>query len=220
MATSWAEAGREAMFKRVEGGFIFRVPRVPGLVPRHYMVTEAQKSEICRLMRPQFTPKSILLLVLFGIGIFLVVVVLVLEVLWMRASGNNRPIHQGDVQWIVFILVGLNWVVMRRSAQKRIGPVLEGARHTEQRITLRERNETYARLLPLPKLLAAGVACALVAAFFASVLFNLCYGRLCFGSPMNPTEWLMVWFSLALFALLAVRLFYLAILKLSLGPSA
>jgi hypothetical protein len=213
MATSWAEAGREAMFKRVEGGFIFRVPRVPGLVPRHYMVTEAQKSEIFRLMRPPTTRKSFLLLVLFGIAIFLVVVVL-----------SNVP-HPSmdrsmDRATIVFIIVGLNWVVMRRSAQKRIGPVLEGARHTEQRITLRERNETYARLLPLPKLLAAGVPCALVAAFFASVLFNLCYGRLCFGSPMNPTEWLMVWFSLVLFALLAVRFFYLAILKLSLGPSA
>jgi hypothetical protein len=218
MGTSWAEAGREAMFKRVEGSFIFRVPRVPGLVPRHYMVTEAQKSEIYRLMRTQFTPKSLLLLVLFGIGIGLVVVVLsnVLEVLWMRANGNDLRIHQ----WIGFIILGLIWVVMKRSAQKRIGPVLEGARHTEQRITLRERNETYARLLPLPKLLAAGVACALVPAFFASQLFNLCYGRLCFGSPMNPTEWLMVWFSLVLFALLAVRFFYLAILKLSLGPSA
>jgi hypothetical protein len=167
MATSWAEARREAMFKRVEGGFIFRVP---SLVPRHYMVTEAQKSEICRLMRTQFfTPK------------------------------------------------------------KRIGLVLEGARHTEQRITLRERNETYARLLPLSKLLAAGVAGALVSAFSASQLFNfygqlqltkVCYGRLCLSlvSPMNPPA--LAWFSLVLFALLAVRFFYLAILKLSLGPSA
>jgi hypothetical protein len=28
------------MFKRVEGGFIFRAP---GLFPRHYVVTEVQK---------------------------------------------------------------------------------------------------------------------------------------------------------------------------------
>jgi hypothetical protein len=173
MATSWAEARREAMFKRVEGGFIFRVP---GLVPRHYMVTEAQKSEIYRLMRTQ----------------------------------------------------SFTWLARRRS-KKRIGLVLEGARHTEQRITLRERNETYARLLPLSKLLAAGVAGALLSAFFASQLFNfygqlqltrVCYGRLCLSlvSPMNPPA--LAWVSLVVFSLLAVRFFYLAILKLSLEPSA
>ena len=124
MATSWAEARREAMFKRVEGGFIFRVPRVPGLVPRHYMVTEAQKSEIFRLMRPPTTRKSFLLLVLFGIAIFLVVVVVLSNV---PHPSMDRSMDRAT---IVFIIVGLNWVVMRRSAQKRIGPVLEGARHT------------------------------------------------------------------------------------------
>ena len=42
---SWAEASREAMFKRVEGGFLFGA----GGFAHQYLVTEAQKAEIQRL---------------------------------------------------------------------------------------------------------------------------------------------------------------------------
>jgi hypothetical protein len=38
MATSWAEAGREAMFKRVEGGFIPPSPNVKTARSRHAIV--------------------------------------------------------------------------------------------------------------------------------------------------------------------------------------
>jgi hypothetical protein len=68
-----------AMFKRVEGGFVFRWRA------HHYLLTEAQKAEIQRLMRGTLT------------------------------------------------------FVMRRSQQKRIGQVLEAARHTEQKITWRDQ---------------------------------------------------------------------------------
>jgi hypothetical protein len=48
MAASWGDAYREAMFKQVNGDFVFRAP---GLVPRHYLVSMTQKAEIQRLSR-------------------------------------------------------------------------------------------------------------------------------------------------------------------------
>jgi len=99
----------------------------------------------------------------------------------------------------------------------QIGRVLEGARQTEQRITLRERSKTYARLLRLSTLLVAGLVCALLCAFFATIAVGHQYTHFV---PINPRQQLMAWFVLVPPAYLAVCSFYLAILKLSLGRSA
>jgi hypothetical protein len=223
MATSWYEAWyeaqQEAMFKRVQGGVIFRAP---GLFPRHYLVTEAQKAEIHSLMRTPVRPtlKRIFLAV---IG-FLVLVILpvtllaiALQLLWEWASGSDQSDSWTVISPLLFLSCYMYIIprlaVMARSGQ--IGRVLEGARQTEQRITLRDRSKTYARLVPLSTLLAAGVACALSCALFAILAFGVPSG--------NPQHQMVAWFFLvpfALLALLAIRCFYVAILKRSLGRSA
>jgi hypothetical protein len=224
MAASWYEAQQEAMFKRVQGGVIFRAP---GLFPRHYLVTEAQKAEIHSLMRTPVRPtlKRIFLSILAVIG-FLVLVILpvtllaiALQLLWERASGSNQSDSWTLISPLLFLSCYMYIIprlaVMARSGQ--IGRVLEGARQTEQRITLRDRSKAYARLVPLSTLLAAGVACALSCALFAIFAF---------GVPSVPQHQMVAWFFLvpfallALLALLAVRCFYVAILKRSLGRSA
>src|SRR6266852_4119695 len=135
----WAEARTEAMFKRVEGGFIFRWG---GLAPHYYLVTEAQKAEIQRLMR---TP------------------------VWRRRGLQIR---------------------------QRIEQALEGARRTEQKITWRDRNETFARMLPMSGLFGTAVASALLFILFIFVV------------PWNAI--------LGLLAVFVVYFFYLVILKLRL----
>jgi hypothetical protein len=175
------------MFKRVEDGFIFRAP---GLFPRHYVVTEVQKAEIIhRGMRAPFlpgqrvplTPKRFLLSISLILGLLLLSLLLevALQVLWMWWNGsdqsNSREITPYWMMFIViFLIVPIKDVVMTRTGQ--IGRILEGARHTEQRITLRERNKIYALLLPLSTLLAAGVACALGCALLAMIAFGVTLG--------------------------------------------
>jgi hypothetical protein len=48
MATSWGAACREAMFKQVNGDFVFRGP---GVIAQHYLVSMTQKAEIQRLLQ-------------------------------------------------------------------------------------------------------------------------------------------------------------------------
>ena len=217
MAT-WAKAKLEAMFKRVEGGFIFRVP---GLFPRLYLVTEAQKAEIIHsLMHPQSrpTPKRIFLFlflfILAVISLFLLAVLLAV-LLGVTDVGLTFPFVSLYFALIVMFIRGVG---MTRIAP--IARVLAEARHTEHRITLRERNKTYARLLPLSKLLAAGIACTLGSALFAMFTFGVTLGPLHFGNPLYAHQFqLMAGVTLVLFAFLAARFLFLAVLKLSLERS-
>jgi hypothetical protein len=210
------------MLKRVEGGFIFRVP---GLFPRHYLVTEAQKAEIIHsLMHPQSrpTPKRIflviILVILAVVGLFLLAVPLAV----LLGGANVGLIFALVALYFNVIMLLIPGAGMTRTGQ--IARILGGARHTKQRITLRERNKTRARLLPLSKLLAAGVGCVLVSALFALfeiLAFGVPLGSLHLNDPHHQlTDQLAGLFGLVPFAILAVRWFYLAILKLSLGRSA
>ena len=178
---SWAEAWREAMFKRVEGGFLFGA----GGFAHQYLVTEAQKAEIQRLMwRPM--PKRILLFVLLVL-LILGMSLLVVTTLCGHCESPNGGLSVGRlvfgvhqqyplVRLIVF-LTFLSFLICRcvflvfgiinaRSAYKRIRSVLEGARHTEQQITWRDRTETYARMLPMSAPFGAAGASALLFILF------------------------------------------------------
>ena len=223
MATSWQEAQRQALFKRVEGGFIFRVP---GFFPRHYMVTEAQKDEINRLMRTPSPPapkRNVLIIILAIIGFvllaFLLDVALQFPEQWANGTDRSNSWFALICFYFTLVIAGpIRVVRMTRSAQ--IGRVLEAARQTEQRITLRDWNETYARLLPLSALLAVGVIFTLTCALLAMIVFGAAIGRLQFGLPTNSQHPLIAWFTLVPPALFTMHVFYLAMLKLSLRRSA
>jgi hypothetical protein len=212
MATSLVEAQWEALFKRVEDGFIFRVP---GLFPRHYLVTAAQKAKIIySLMHPK-----LIILFIFGIGLFFLAVLLAVLLAVPLGDGNVGATIPVIGLYVALISVPIRFVRATRSRQ--IGRVLEGARQTEQRITLRDRNKTYARLLPLSMLLAAGVGCALGSALNVMIATQASVASLQFGDPQHQlTNQVVGLFGLVPFALLAVCFFYLAFLKLSLGRSA
>jgi hypothetical protein len=232
MATSWADVQWEAMFKRVEGGFIFRTP---GFFPRHFLVTEVQKAEIIRegMRAPfwpgrRFPPKPKRFLLTLSLVLGLVVLAFALEIalqrLWTWGNGFDKP-HSREITptWVILIIVFLvppiQGAVMTRTGQ--IGRILREAHRTEQRISLRERNKAYALLSPLSTLLTAGVAPALGCAFFAMISFGVTLGPLQFGqNPQNQLDQIESWFVLVLLAVFAVRFFYLAILKLALGKPA
>ena len=213
----WAEASREAMFKRVDGGFIFRVG---GLIPHHYLVTEAQKAEIQRIMRTQFcpTPKGILLFVLLLVGIFFLIVV----GLSVSRLVFGQP-YRSVILAILILSPGvINLIcgpVIRRSTLKRLGPVLEGAQHTKQKITWRDRNETYARMSPMSALLGVAVGSAVL---FTVSIFAVIATFFSSHFPtylIDPSERDLYLLDLILFAPIAGFFFYLAILKLSLRRS-
>ena len=131
MATSWQEAQREALFKRVEGGFIFRVP---GLFPRHYLVTEAQKAEIQSLMRTSSPPapkRNFLIIILALIGIVLLAVLLdvALQFLEQWANGTDRSNSWFELICFYFTLI-IAWPV-RTTRAAQIGRVLEATGQPE-----------------------------------------------------------------------------------------
>ncbi|HEY6258839.1 MAG TPA: hypothetical protein VIY51_23935 [Xanthobacteraceae bacterium] len=207
----WSAAQQQALFKRVEDGFIFREP---GLVPHHYLVSERQKAEIEALMRAPVgrpTPRHILVFAAAGLGLGMLPVGL--EVLWMWANGD-RQLDQWVGLIALMILLGVFAIASGRFRLHRIGPALAGARYTEQRITFRERNEVYARSRPLWMLIAAGVACALAAAWVVMMLLGPGHVP---AWPMNPPTRLVAWFDAIVMAALAVRLFRMALLKLGRG---
>jgi len=144
MSILW-EASREAMFKQVNGGFIFREP---GLFAHHYFVTDAQKAAIKGLLQPG-KPFIVETFILAMVGPFALYVLSLTQRAWGIWVG-------GLVGSLV--VVGIFWLVWRREISKKIAPALVGATYTAQRITWRERTETLARMLPISKAIGAGVA--------------------------------------------------------------
>jgi hypothetical protein len=178
---SWAEASREAMFKRVEGGFLFGA----GGFAHQYLVTEAKKAEIQRLMWHP-TPKRILLFVL-PVLLILGMSLLVVTTLCGYCDSPNRGLSVGRLvfgvhqqyplvrlivllTFLSFLICGCVFrvfgIINARPVHKRITSVLEGARHTEQQITWRDPIETYARMLPMSALFGAAGASALLFILF------------------------------------------------------
>jgi len=212
----WDEALNEAPFKRVKDGFVFREP---SLRPHHYLVSEAQKAELQKLTRLQQS----WLFVAMGI-------------LWMvlglaQWAGKSRF-------WPLFIAMGMAWILQPNRAWRasfgQIGPVLERARYTEQRITWRERNETIARMLPMSAPLVSGLAslaCALISIGAAITFFDESFAPSYEPEvPGKVWEWygsihvvisylgIGLWIVMvSLFLLLAARFFYLTFIKFTLG---
>jgi hypothetical protein len=183
------EGYSEAMFKQVNGDFVFRAP---GLLPRHYLVSVTQKAEILRLLRKG--PRLGILILGGFLGSILSAIVAASSP-WPRLV---NPLACGGAFWISW-----PWAISRR-----IRPALVGARSTEQRITLRERNETFSRLTPMSDII--GVALGFVA------IFILIFTGLVVASLIVPDEKnlrLILWGSLVVSAFVAGYYFYLAMLK-------
>jgi cytochrome bd-type quinol oxidase subunit 2 len=196
----WVEARTEAMFKRVEGGFIF------GVGGSYYLVTEAQKAEIQRLMRTQSRHSILLIVLLIVCGALLVVGVGGLTVGRLFFGQPDRWVDLmillvSSSLWVGLLIVNLINLTSARGSQKRLGPVLEGARHTDQKITWRDPIETYARMLPMSLLFGGAVASVLLFILIAAS------SRRVNASPAS---------ALGFLALLVVVFSYLAILKLRL----
>jgi hypothetical protein len=193
------------MFKRTEGGFIFRAP---GCVPHHYLVSEAQKADILKAMRPSMGPKGLLIGVSAALAIGAGCVAI--EALWTWANGYEKL-----DQWIgvVFLWLFLRiWIVASgRKFYDRIGTILLGARPTQLRVTWRDRHETNARLLPISFLLSAAIACGLIFLWTENQVFDLGYLP---TFPMNAPTRFMAWVSLVGYGIGATWFFYLAALKL------
>jgi len=197
----WNDALKEAQFKRVQDGFIFKTP---GFAPRYYLVSEAQKAAIQKLMRRSGNVNVFL-------GIFL-------GILWIALGlGYWSGGYRGEV--LSWVGLGINFMILQHLppaamvGKKQLGPVLAGARYTEQRITWRERDETFARMLPISVALLLGVAslaCALLSASIGAVIALQPYDL-----TIVPPVFLIV-MSIGvggLFLLMAARFFYLVILR-------
>jgi len=208
MASSWDEARWEAMFKQMNGDFVFREP---GVVPRHYLVSMTEKAEIQRLLQSRrwwFVIVMILLTVIALVPVFAGLVYYRSSpwLLYYRISPWLCLV--GLLVFIVFF--GVLWLIGQLVISKMIGPALVGARYTEKRITLRERLETLSRLMPMSKIIGLGFLYAL-----SSIVFGL-NALLQWGeSPLSPSSplYLPLGAVAAIFAFQAGYFFYLAALK-------
>jgi hypothetical protein len=183
------EGYSEAMFKQVNGDFVFRAP---GLLPRHYLVSVTQKAEILRLLRKG--PR-------LGIWILGLVLGSILSALIATSSpwpDLVNPLAMGGAWWISWL-----WAISRR-----IRPALVGARSTEKRIRLRERNETFSRLTPMSDII--GVALGFVAIFILSFIGLVVVSLIV---PDQKNLRLNLWGSSVVSAFFAGYCFYLAMLK-------
>jgi hypothetical protein len=220
-AELWQAARLEAMFKRTEGEFLFRVPVsfTLSLLPRHYLVTEAQKIELQSIMRSTAKPvqssRFAELKIVAAIFLAAVVVVSFLLLCFALESAVESSLIRtfgsrlSDLSALIFMLLFLCLYyaavlgLLRFPRLKRIGRALEGARYTEERITRRERDITLVRSLPLSTLVGAAILKALSGGLF-SMIFLL------EGKPLTG------WFIVAGFGGYAIRYLYLTLLKLSL----
>jgi hypothetical protein len=181
----WGEAHSEAMFKQVNGDFVFRAP---GLLPRHYLVSVTQKAEILRLLRkgPRLD-----LWILGGVAGAILSAVIARSSPWPDLV---NALALGGTQWISVL-----WAISRR-----IRPALVGARSTEKRIALRERNETFSRLTPMSDMI--GVAFLFLLIFIGLVVVSLIV-------PDEKNLRLILWATSVVCAFVAGYYFYLAMLK-------
>jgi len=198
MAVSWAEAQREAPFKEVMGGFVFRAP---GLIAHHYLVSAQQKAEIQRLWRSgPWIVKFVICLGVFGGGS------VALQVVPQMLPGS---IGQWVRAVVLPLIIGAAMVVEQHLRSSRIQAVLAGARYTNERITWRERAKTLSRFLPTSKIMAIGIFCALISIVLALLLLDKVHGL-----SVNSSAQREFWEFFAFFVLCAAYCFYLAVLKL------
>jgi hypothetical protein len=198
----WNDALKESRFKRVQDGFIFKAPGfAPPFAPRYYyLVSEAQKAEIQKLMRRS------------GIVFFLFLIFLIGQGLWQWSLGHrgNGLFAIGLGTWAILVSILTPPVV----SENQLEPILADARYTEQRITWRERNEILARMLPISVPLLSGVASLACALLSALVSIGAVVAL------QRQYLWIF-WIVLScLFLGMAARFFYLVILRFILARRA
>jgi hypothetical protein len=183
------EGYSEAMFKQVNGDFVFRAP---GLLPRHYLVSVTQKAEILRLLRKG--PRLGILILGGVLGSILAALI---------ATSSPWPVLVNPLAF-----GGAMWISRLWAISSRIRPALVGARSTEKRITLRERNATFSRLTPMSDII--GVALGFMAIF---ILISIGLVVVSLIVPDEKNLRLILWGWSVFSAFVAGYYFYLAMLK-------
>ena len=196
-----------AMFKRTEGGWIYRAPnpRIFGDSP-HYILSESQRAEIIGILTPRHPARTIALL----IALIVVCPLAMTALVWTFGSGAKEPTAWDIAAIAGLVLVSLLpvlpalvWLQLRR-----VRPVLAGAPMTGDRITAAEIQRDMRAAMTGKSTLNACVASvfACVASAGASG-FNFLYGHT--GQAIFWAIITTVW------ALLAMRWYRLTLSKVS-----
>jgi hypothetical protein len=154
LASQYAVSFGKALFKPIDGGFLFETPNPWIFAPgRRYVVTETQRSALLEIITPRRPVLRIVvissLLVALGVGVGL---------LWWRIGGHENPTALDLLGMIVTAVVPLyvaGLVAVRRYL-RRLAPIVAGAIPTQAKLTVRERYQAVGDAMPT-KLLKAGV---------------------------------------------------------------
>jgi hypothetical protein len=156
MGSIWIEAQLEALFKPVTGGYVYR----DGPVPRHYLVSEAQKAEILRRLQAS---------VKFNIAAFVAAAMAAIALIYLLHKWLVvHPAIPAEPAIFVMLTVLLMLLVGGLQVFRRyqVGPALEGAPVTDKRITWRDRLQTQARFFTRKQLRRRVILWSLLAAYF------------------------------------------------------
>ena len=159
---------RPTMFKKVPGGYVFRAPNpwLFGAAP-HYLVSEAQKAELVKILTPlrPYQRRAVLVIVP-TVGLLLLVVAI---------NGAMGPFFLAAPMLGVALCSALILATMvlalhmeNRPMQRRLQPVLAGLTRTDERITNRELRDATENATSAKQSLLAGIGLTI----FGLVLAN------------------------------------------------
>jgi hypothetical protein len=159
------------VFKKVADGYLYRAP---GLwlfgAGRHYLVNEAQKADIARILKLKQANRPILTGVI--LGVFLVIVVMA----WAYFGYHDREPGFADYFLLFVMLAGsilallqvFSWVQLYR-----LQPLLAHLPRSNERISFSELREAARKSQPVKDLISVGATLA----FLCSVsMFNVGLG--------------------------------------------
>lgn len=174
-------------FKEVSGGFIYRAPSPLVFGKRdHFLVDAEQRARILAASAEKWSARSVRLLVA-GMMVLLCAWIVVLNFFF---SGFQNTIWVGTMALLLLLSIAGQSLLARR-ALRRVQPILDGAKRTDQKVTLDDMLQAQAATRsPLSYaaqrrgcMLAAGACVASVIAI-AAMLMEQKSGAFRFSAPM------------------------------------
>jgi|EndMetStandDraft_2_1072991.scaffolds.fasta_scaffold44768_2 hypothetical protein len=165
-----------ALFKPVEGGYVFRVPYQTGLGKvRHYLVSESQKTTLAETIDGKRPLLMRACLALLGAG---TVAVATLVVYALSPHPDPQASDTLAIVALTFVLIAIELAAWRWWKLRQLAPTLAHLAPTDLRITRREMHQAMFSRLSAGQLRASAIICGLAGAMnIASGALSIAGGR-------------------------------------------
>jgi hypothetical protein len=166
----------DALFKPVEGGYVFREPyRIGWGKARHYLVTDAQKVELAAAITGPHPLRTVIGL---ACGTVAAIAVAALAVFALSPHANPQGSDTALMMLLSGVLIIAGYLVWRAHKIRTIAPLLADLTPTDLQITSREMRARMLAKVPTGLMWFCVVVYVLLAATNAGdMIYNLSIGR-------------------------------------------